>query len=130
MRDHIHRDVAPLWLWHALEESEHKAVAFDVYCAAGGSYVRRVAIMLLTTAVFFAAQAYVHGRLMRTRKILRKPWTWASGVTRMWIYPGFFTRLAPAYFAYFRPSFHPSDRDTRKLIATWQITLFGTAVTE
>ena len=35
-----------------------------------------------------------------------------------------------AYLAYFRPGFHPNDRDTKKLIATWQVTLFGTAVTE
>ncbi len=124
MRDSFHKDVAPLWMWHALEESEHKAVAFDVYKAAGGSYARRVSIMMLTTVVFFAAQAFVHGRLMRTRKVLWKPWTWTGGVKRFWIYPGFFTRLAPAYFAYFRPGFHPNDRDTRTLIATWQKTLF------
>ena len=29
--------VRDLFLWHALEESEHKAVAFDVYRAVGGS---------------------------------------------------------------------------------------------
>ncbi len=130
MRSHLHPNVQRLWLWHALEESEHKTVAFDVYRAAGGGYARRAAIMLLTTAVFFAAQALVQGRLMATRKILWKPWTWARGIKNLWIYPGFFTRLTPAYLAYFSPSFHPSDRDTRKLIATWQVTLFGTAVTE
>lgn len=130
MRDGAHREVAPLWLWHALEESEHKAVAFDVYRAAGGGYVRRVSIMLLTTVVFFAAHMYVHARLMATRKILWKPWTWGRGITALWIYPGFSTRLLPAYLAYFRPGFHPSDRDTRELIATWQVTLFGTALTD
>jgi uncharacterized protein len=128
MREQMHRDVSPLWLWHALEESEHKAVAFDVYRASGGGYFRRVSIMLLTTIVFFAAQAIVHARLMATRKILWKPWTWVRGMTRMWIYPGFFTRLAPAYFAYFRPSFHPNDRDTKQLIATWQMTLFPAGI--
>jgi uncharacterized protein len=127
MREQMHPKVQPLWLWHALEESEHKAVAFDVYRAVGGGYFRRVAIMVLTTIIFFAAQALVHARLMATRKILWKPWTWARGITRMWLYPGFFTRLAPAYLSYFRPSFHPDDRDTRQLIATWQMTLFGTA---
>ena len=29
--------VRNLFVWHALEESEHKAVAFDVYRAVGGS---------------------------------------------------------------------------------------------
>jgi len=127
LRERMHEQVKPLWLWHALEESEHKAVAFDVYRASGGGYVRRVLIMLATTIIFFAAQMIVHARLMSARGILWKPWTWLRGMTRMWIYPGPFSRLVPAYLAYFRPGFHPNDRDTRQLIATWQITLFGTA---
>jgi predicted metal-dependent hydrolase len=127
VRQDMHEDVAPLWLWHALEESEHKAVAFDVYRAAGGGYLRRAWMMLVTTFFFFVVQGLVHARMMATRKILWKPWTWARGMTRMWIYPGFFIKLVPAYFSYFRPSFHPDDRDTKQLIATWQLTLFGDA---
>ncbi len=125
MRDEIDPAVQRLWLWHALEESEHKAVAFDVYRAAGGGYVRRISIMMLTTAVFFAVQALVHARLMARRKILWRPWTWLRGIARMWIWPGYFTRLVPAYLSYYRPSFHPNDRDTRALQATWQQRLFG-----
>src|SRR5207248_3464639 len=37
-----HDAVRDLFLWHALEESEHKAVAFDVYKAVGGSERMRV----------------------------------------------------------------------------------------
>ncbi len=125
MRSEMDPSIRPLWLWHALEESEHKAVAFDVYVATKGGYARRVLIMLLTTVVFFAAQALVHARMMATRKILWKPWRWARGVTRLWIYPGFFTRLFPAYLAYFRPGFHPDDRDTRALLEDWRTRLFG-----
>jgi predicted metal-dependent hydrolase len=125
MHTGMHASVRPLWLWHALEESEHKAVAFDVYRAAGGGYLRRAGLMLVTTAVFFAVQAAVHVRLMATRGIAWKPWRWIRGATRFWIYPAFFTRLAPAYFAYFRPSFHPNDRDTRALLDTWRDRLFG-----
>jgi hypothetical protein len=124
MRGDIHPTMQGLWLWHALEESEHKAVAFDVYRAAGGGYARRAAIMLLTTVVFFAVQAGVHARLMAERKILWKPWRWLRGATRLWIYPGFLTRLVPAYLAYFRPGFHPNDRDTRALLAEWRGRLF------
>ena len=37
-----HDEVRNLFLWHALEESEHKAVAFDVYKAVGGTERMRV----------------------------------------------------------------------------------------
>jgi predicted metal-dependent hydrolase len=125
MRDEIDPAVRELWLWHALEEAEHKAVAYDVYRAAGGGYVRRASIMLLTTTVFFAVHMLVHARLMWTRKVLWKPWTWARGAGRMWVWPGHLTRLVPAYLAYFRPGFHPNDRDTHELLRSWEDKLFG-----
>jgi len=125
MRDEIDPSVRGLWLWHALEESEHKAVAFDVYRAAGGGYLRRTSIMVLTTIVFFAVQAITHARLMAARKILFRPWTWLRGIGRLWIWPGHLTRLVPAYLAYFRPSFHPDERDTRALLTKWEADLFG-----
>lgn len=125
MRNAIHEAVRPLWMWHALEESEHKSVAFDVYRAIGGGYTRRASIMLVTTAVFFAVQFIVHLRLMSTRRVLWKPWRWLRGATRLYIYPGFLVRHVPAYLAYFRPTFHPTDRDTTKLLALWRDELFG-----
>src|SRR3954470_16785194 len=42
-----HPAVRDLFLWHALEESEHKAVAFDVYKAVGGTERMRVWTMNL-----------------------------------------------------------------------------------
>jgi len=125
MRDPMHPSVRSLWLWHALEESEHKAVAFDVYRATGGGYLRRCAIMVAATIIFFIAHGIVHARLMATRRILWKPWRWARGATRFFLYPAFFTRLAPVYLAYFKPSFHPNDRDTNALLAEWREELFG-----
>lgn len=118
-------NVRDLFLWHALEESEHKAVAFDVYRAVGGGYWRRTTTMLYTTAIFFAVLALVQARMMVTRRVLWKPWTWTRGVRKMWLYPAYFTRLVPAYLDYFRPRFHPDDRDTDALLARWRETLFG-----
>lgn len=44
--------VKALWVWHAVEESEHKAVAFDVYQSTVNSYWVRASQMLLTTLEF------------------------------------------------------------------------------
>ena len=41
-----------LWMYHALEEIEHKGVAFDVYEAMGGGYLRRAIAMIWVTIVF------------------------------------------------------------------------------
>src|SRR5436305_8814052 len=52
-----HDEVRNLFLWHALEESEHKAVAFDVYKAVGGSERMRVWTMNALTLGFIAGMA-------------------------------------------------------------------------
>ena len=41
-----------VWTWHALEEIEHKSVAFDVYEAVGGGYLQRAVAMVWATLVF------------------------------------------------------------------------------
>jgi predicted metal-dependent hydrolase len=125
MRAPMHESVASLWTWHALEESEHKAVAFDVYRAAGGGYLRRVGIMLVATVIFFAVTIAVQLKLLRKRGMLWKPWRWMRGIARLWIWPGEFTRMIPAYLGYFRPGFHPDDRDTSALVEEWREHLFG-----
>ena len=47
-------EVRSMLLWHALEESEHKAVAFDVFRAAGGTETMRIWTMQLVTFSFLA----------------------------------------------------------------------------
>jgi predicted metal-dependent hydrolase len=126
-RDAGHQSVRPLWVWHALEESEHKAVAYDVYRAVGGGYARRVAVMLITTAVFFAEVFNVHVRFLHAEGQLTNVRGWLRSLDYFWIRPGLFRKLVPAYLDYFRPGFHPDDRDTAALLDTWRERLFGDA---
>ena len=125
MRGEMHPSVRPLWAWHALEESEHKAVAFDVYRATGGGAWRRIIAMIPVSALFVLVAGATQARFLAERGILLQPWRWLRGLTGLWVWPGYLTRLLPAYLTYFRPGFHPDDRDARALLDAWRERLFG-----
>lgn len=124
-QEDMHPSVRPLWLWHALEESEHKAVAFDVYEAAGGGYALRAGIMVLTTIVFVAEISNIHLRLLRAEKMLFAPRAFLRGLDYMWRDPGPFRRLIPPYLEYYRRDFHPEQRDASALQAKVREAFFG-----
>jgi len=117
LREQAAPGIRQLWTWHALEELDHKAVAFDVYRAAEGSYLTRVVVMSSTTVVFLAKVAQMHVRLMAREKQLLNLRSWLNGARRLWGPRGHFIRLVPAYLRYYRPSFHPWDQDDRPLVA-------------
>jgi predicted metal-dependent hydrolase len=80
----MHPDMAPLWRWHALEESEHKSVAFDVLRHVAPSRALRVAAMALDS--FFLT----FETLLRTSYMLWKDGlffdraVWAQGWRFLW----------------------------------------------
>lgn len=45
---YMHETMRELWAWHAVEELEHKAVAYDLFKRAGGGYFLRVYSAVLT----------------------------------------------------------------------------------
>jgi len=110
--------LAAAWKWHALEETEHKAVAFDVYQKAVGSdddaviYFERSLAMALAMAVFWpmmltywAQMNYRSGELFNVKG-------WAKSIKYL-IGPkkGVLTPAAKDLFTYFRKGFHPWDHD-------------------
>jgi predicted metal-dependent hydrolase len=116
-----HPRMLPLWLWHAAEETEHKAVAYDVYRRVGGDYFTRVGMHLAATLTFFPIVYLMLLRLMladRQRKttlrdVLRGQWF-------LWGKPGGLRRILPALLDYFRPGFHPWDHDNRAELEAWK----------
>ena len=115
-----HENVRPLWQWHALEELDHKAVAFDVYQAAGGGYALRAFAMVMATVFFLAKVSEMQVRLMKHDGELKNLRSWARGIWKFWGPRGHFSTLVPAYLRYFDPRFHPWEKDDSALIARFE----------
>jgi len=102
----------PLWLWHAVEESEHKAVAFDVYQEQVGNYWVRTSEMAFTTLEFISFTIFhYHQR----RKGMDDPTDGRSvrgGVNWLLGNPGWLRKLGKSYLAYYKRDFHPAKRDS------------------
>ena len=103
--------MVPLWLWHAVEESEHKAVAYDVYQDQVANYWIRTSEMLVTTVEFMGFTAYHYYQLRRGMDDRADLRSMLNGINWLVGRPGILRRLAPRWRAYFKPSFHPNKRD-------------------
>jgi len=120
-----HDKVRELFLWHALEESEHKTVAFDVYRAVGGTERMRRVVMDGITAGFIGGVALAVGLSLLGDRAARNPARLARSVKRLRQSPIVSLELWRELRSYNEPGFHPSDRDATALLATWREELFG-----
>jgi len=118
--DGAHPKMAALWRWHAAEEIEHKAVAFDVYQAVGGSLFRRGVQMILTTLFFWGWVLRNQVELMRSEGILWSVREWFQLIDFLFLHRGSLFQLGVPYFRYFGPRFHPGAHDTRPLLERWK----------
>lgn len=140
--------LAAMWLWHAVEEAEHKAVCFDVYqqvCGKGWfSYLHRVAAMATATllfgySVFLSVRALKKSEKEKAVKAGSEPAKAAqsgcvesaaaaraeaasTGPTPPRGLAKIMREIVPLqlYFDYYRPSFHPWDTDDSALIDEWK----------
>jgi uncharacterized protein len=121
-----HDGVRSLLLWHALEECEHKAVAFDVYKHVGGTERMRGTTMWLVHLTFvLETSIWTAISLARDPDARRHPLRVLRSVWRVRRSPFVTTRAGRQLFQYHRRNFHPNDRDTTELIAEWRTKLFG-----
>jgi predicted metal-dependent hydrolase len=112
-------ELKTLWSWHAAEEIEHKAVAFDVFKAAGGGYWRRVLWFIHICFVFAADIAIQTTHNLYRDGTLFKPRTWLSAVRTWFGRDGLLWHIAPPALAYLSPSFHPMQHDNLHLTRQW-----------
>jgi uncharacterized protein len=123
---HSRRDeVTRLWVWHAMEEAEHKGVAFDLFQCVGEKWGRwkryqaRVVSMVLATHMFLSNWARVSLWLMEARGVTG--WDARKRILKVWFgRRGLVRRSIGGYLSWFRPGFHPWDHDNHALIEKWR----------
>ncbi|MFL6673920.1 MAG: metal-dependent hydrolase [Massilia sp.] len=108
-----------LWSWHAVEETEHKAVAFDAYLAAGGKYWPRVLWYLQVSSIFWTDTFRQTVHNLRNDGQLYKAGTWISAARTWFGRRGMAWHILPQALRYLSPSFHPWQHDNRRLVSMW-----------
>lgn len=114
--------VAAMWRWHAIEEIEHKAVAFDTWLHATRQWSRwkrwrvKSLVMLLVTRNFISHRIRDALALLAQDGLTGWRIRWRLYAYLFWK-PGVLRRIFPAWVSYFLPGFHPWNVDDRGLIA-------------
>jgi len=100
-----------LWEWHAAEEAEHRATAFDLYAKLGGSHAWRVRIFRFVTLTFVLDIGRQTLRNLWDDRALWRASTWIEAARVLFGRDGFVRGNVAAWRAYLRPDFHPSQGD-------------------
>lgn len=111
--DKMDSRMVTLWAWHAVEESEHKAVAFDVFKATVDDEWIRISQMLFCTLMFSTMTSINVTRMLLCTGQIGNPKVWRSGLSYIWGRNGLVRKIMPAYLSFYRADFHPSQHDNQ-----------------
>ena len=121
---HIDDSIKPLWMWHAIEETEHKAVAFDLYKdVKGNNHKELVFTMVMATALLAGTTALYQVRFMAKDGQLFNLKSWAFGLNKLFGRQGLISGLIPDYLDFFKEDFHPWDHANSELVQYWRARL-------
>lgn len=115
-----------IWNWHALEETEHKAVAFDVYTTVIGNdrnlgaYALRTSTLVAATGIFFALMIPFYLHNVRIRGGLFDLKGWRAVAKHTWGKKGIFRNITKPWLDWFKPGFHPWDHDNREQLENFE----------
>ena len=112
-------DAVKLWVWHAIEEIEHRAVAFDVYQAVyGDDKIRRMIMRSVTTGfasltLYSATKLFMQDRKKSLPKI-------GGNIFGLYLLAKMLIQMFPEYLSYYQKDFHPADIDYSKIVQYWK----------
>ena len=114
-------ETAAMWRWHAMEEIEHKGVAFDTYLHATRDWSKWRRWKLKSVMMMVITINFIRNRWNDTLDLLAQDGItgWKTKARLAWYLfgtPGVLRKIVPTWFAYFMPGFHPWNHDDRDLI--------------
>lgn len=115
-----------LWMWHMLEESEHKDIAYDVYQSLSANYPLRIVGFFIAAITIMALVPFAASLIpaMRKPSTLFSPRYWVDVKRSLGLLlhskEGIFGSTLSHITDYLRPDFHPNDHDTQELIAYYR----------
>lgn len=114
-------EAAAMWRWHAMEEIEHKGVAYDTWLHATRDWSRFKRWKVKTKVMLFVTRNFLVDRTAGVLDLLRQdglsgPRLWAGMFWFAFVKPGMMRRILAAWIAFFLPGFHPWNHDDRRLI--------------
>lgn len=125
-------EATALWRWHAIEEIEHKAVAYDTWRHATRQWSRWKRWKVKSLMMLVVTKNFVLHRVQDTLDLLAQDglsgWRIKARLARYLLgRNGILRVIVPAWLSYFLPGFHPWNVDDRALIAKAQAELEATA---
>jgi hypothetical protein len=120
--DGADQETADLWRWHAVEEIEHKGVAYDTWLHATGHWPRFTRWKLKARVMLYVTRNFVVDRTAGALELMRQDGitgarAWSRLLWYLWVRPGMFRKIAGAWLQFFLPRFHPWNIDDRRLLA-------------
>ena len=118
-------ETADLWRWHAVEEIEHKGVAYDTWLFATHDWPRLRRWKVKAKVMFLVTRNFVVDRTAGALELMRQDGVtgaraWALLLWYLWVRPAMFRKIAGAWFKFFLPRFHPWNEDDRHLLAAYE----------
>ena len=112
--------VRKMLLWHAVEEIEQTAVAFDVYRAHVNDEFMRKRVMVISMISLFSRLAMYQVWLLRSQRHFPSWREWKEAAVFFWGKRGVLRDNMKGLAKFFRTGFHPWDIDQTHLIEDWE----------